>query len=452
VGDLQKAAVYLMLLLGASFAAYAQSVPGSPAASVPKISAGQVPVLVPMPSELALHAYQTGNVLWLAAQVWTLAVPILLLFTGTSAKMSGWANRMTPWRPMALAVYLILFLTATIALNLPLSYYAGYLRPDALGLSNQSIGGWFGSVPKSFLFNAQFPPLQIGGLVVGYPLVLLLFWILKRSPKRWWLYSGLALVPFLAFAQFLRPVWLDPLLHHYGPLKDQELETEILQLGRRAGIEGGHVFEVEMSRETKSMGASVVGSAGTKRVILWDTTIAGMERRELMYVVGHEMGHFVLGHGRMLVLFQPCILLVVFGFVYWAASPILKKYKTRLGFEALSDIAALPLILLLANVALLVLLPLDFAFLRYQEHEADRFAVELTRDNHAAATAYVKLTQGVLGVPRHGWLYTLWRDTHPSLGDAVEFFNEYRPWQTGQPLKYGRFIDSADERQNDTSH
>src|SRR5580700_9593915 len=66
--------------------------------------------------------------------------------------------------------------------------------------------------------------------------------------------------------------------------------------------------------------------------------------------------------------------------------------------------------------------------------EADRFAVELTRDNHAAATAFVKLTQGVLGVPRHGWLFTVWRDTHPSLGDRLDFFNEYRPWQEGQPL------------------
>lgn len=134
------------------------------------------------------------------------------------------------------------------------------------------------------------------------------------------------------------------------------------------------------------------------------------------------------------------MLLLVFGLVHLTTGPILKRSRDRLGFDRLSDIASLPLILLLMNVALLLLLPLDFGFLRFQEHEADRFALELTRDNHAAATAFVKLTQRVLGVPRHGVLYTLWQDTHPALGDRVDFFNGYRPWQTGQTLKYGHLL------------
>jgi Zn-dependent protease with chaperone function len=95
------------------------------------------------------------------------------------------------------------------------------------------------------------------------------------------------------------------------------------------------------------------------------------------------------------------------------------------------------------NLSLLLLLPAYNTFLRHQEHEADRFAVELTRENHAAGTAFVKLTQGVLGMPRHGWIYTAWRDTHPSLGERLDFFNDYKPWQTGQPLKYDRFISTT---------
>ena len=71
------------------------------------------------------------------------------------------------------------------------------------------------------------------------------------------------------------------------------------------------------------------------------------------------------------------------------------------------------------------------------EHEADRFALELTRDNHAAATAFVRLEEENLANPRPGPLYVLWRGSHPSLAQRIEFANGYRPWEHGQPLRYG---------------
>jgi STE24 endopeptidase len=152
------------------------------------------------------------------------------------------------------------------------------------------------------------------------------------------------------------------------------------------------------------------------------------------------MGHYRLGHPGTRILLQCFLLLTALGFVHWAGMPLIRIHKKYFGFDRMDDIASLPLIFLLLNVVILLLLPADFAFLRHQEHEADRFALELTRDNRAAATGFIKLTQGVLGLPRHGCLYTAWRDTHPSLGDRLDFFNEYRPWQTGQPLKYEHFF------------
>lgn len=395
---------------------------------------------VPAASELAIRAYRSGNILWVATQAWTLLAPMLVLFTGVSARMQNWAARAAAAWPLRIAIYLIGYLTIMLILNLPLSFYAGYLRPHSLGLSNLSVANWFVGNVKTVLFAPQFPPAQIPGFLVGFPFVLVLFWLLKRSPGRWWLYTGLSLVPFFLLGSWIQPVWLDPILHHYGPVKNQAIETKILDLARRAGVDGGQVFEVEMSRETKSMGAMVVGQGGTRRIVLWDTLITGMEPRELLTVVAHEIGHYALGHGKYRLMVHALVLLLAFGFVQWAGQPLLAAAKAKLGFDRLSEVASLPLILMLMNAALLLLMPIDLAFQRYQEHEADRFAVELTRDNHAAATAYIKLSQGVLNMPRPGPLYTIWRLTHPSEADAVEFFNEYRPWQSGQPLRYRNSI------------
>ena len=98
--------------------------------------------------------------------------------------------------------------------------------------------------------------------------------------------------------------------------------------------------------------------------------------------------------------------------------------------------ASLPLIILLFGAASLVATPLILAVERHFESEADRFALEITRDNHAAATAFVKLQQENLGVPRPSTLYIWWRASHPPLGDRIDFSNEYRPWETGAPEVY----------------
>ncbi len=74
------------------------------------------------------------------------------------------------------------------------------------------------------------------------------------------------------------------------------------------------------------------------------------------------------------------------------------------------------------------------------EHEADRFGLELTQDNDAAASAFVKLQAGNLGVPDPGWVQRIWRTDHPTLRDRIDFANDYHPWKEGQKLVYGAYM------------
>jgi Zn-dependent protease with chaperone function len=104
-------------------------------------------------------------------------------------------------------------------------------------------------------------------------------------------------------------------------------------------------------------------------------------------------------------------------------------------------VASLPLLVLLGGVVSFLATPLVLTFSRYQEHEADQFALELTRDNRAAATTFVRLQEENLNVPRPGLLYMLWRGSHPSLGERVDFANRYRPWETGEKLRYGSWFE-----------
>lgn len=388
------------------------------------------PVAVPEPSEKAMRYYHSGNILWLINLLWGLLIPALFLFTGFSARIRNWAQKIGRRWFFVVGVYFIIFSVLNFIIDFPLSYYQDFVRQHAYDLSNQTFGKWFGDALKSLLVG-----MMIGVLFLWVPYLLL-----RKSPQRWWLFTGILVVPFLFFFMLISPVWIAPLFNKFGPMQDQALEAKILALADRAGIEGSRVYEVNKSVDTKAVNAYVSGFLDTKRIVLWDTIIAKLDEQELLFVMGHEMGHYVLGHVVKGILFFSVLILLTLYAAHRVSGGLLRKYQARFGFNQLSDIASLPLLLLLINMFSFIVMPIALTFTRYQERESDRFGLEICQNNHAAATAFVKLQTENLGNPRPGWLYKLWRASHPTIGERIDFCNEYRPWERGEPLRYGDLL------------
>jgi Zn-dependent protease with chaperone function len=395
-------------------------------------SAGQshAEVQVPEPSPLALQYYRSGNLLWALGTALSLLVPALLLFSGFSARLRTLALGLgRRWLP-ALMLYAFLFAIVTALLTLPLTYYEEFVRQHAYGLSNQSFGKWAGDWLKG---------VALSGL--GLALVLWIPYLpLRRSPRRWWLYAGLGSIPVATLVLVIAPVWIDPLFNDFGPMKDRALESRILKLADRAGIPGSRVYQVNKSVDTKTVNAYVTGLGATKRIVVWDTLLDKLDPDQVAFVVAHEMGHFALHHVLTLIIVVALLVTGSLYVVHRVAGKMIARFSHRFGFNQLSDMASLPLLVLLGGVVSFLASPLMLAFSRHQEHEADRFALELTRDNRAGATTFVRLQEENLNVPRPGLLYMLWRGSHPSLGERVDFANRYRPWEKGEGLRYGKLL------------
>lgn len=426
--------IVLAVVIGWATAGSLHAQEALPPSAVPQasdaVASDQGPVAVPEPSEKAIRFYQTGNVLWGFETLWGFAVPALLLFSGFSARLRTFAMRLGrgPWRTLALYVLFLSGITAVI--NLPLDFYSTYLRPHAYGLSNQTLAKWWGDVAKG----------ELVGLVFGVFAIALFYFCLRKSPRRWWLWLSLAAIPLVTIFLLVTPIWLDPLFNKFGPLSNPALETKILALADQAGIEGSDVYEVDKSVDTTTFNAYVAGFGATKRIVLWDTILGALDEREILVIMGHEMGHYVLHHIPYLIGTVFLILLVGLGAIQLSARGLIRRFGKRFGFTELSDVASLPLVTLLFALVTFVLSPALLAFNRSLEHEADRFGLEITRDNHAAATAFVKLQEQNLSNPRPSTLYKLWRSSHPPLDERIDFANSYRPWETGEPLKYGGLI------------
>ncbi len=229
------------------------------------------------------------------------------------------------------------------------------------------------------------------------------------------------------------PVVLDPVFNDFVPLEDEELRVELLELASRAGIEGGRVFQVDKSKQTKTMNAYVNGLGPTKRIVLWDTMIAKLDREELRVVMAHEMGHYVLDHLWKIL---GMMLLLLFG-VFWAGQRVVEasiaRWGSRWGFDRAGDPAATPLLLLVISTFMFLLSPITSGGMRYFEHEADTFALEVTRGNDPGARAFVKLAEDSKVLPEPHPFIRFWRYTHPTLAERIVYFRTHKPWERGEP-------------------
>jgi STE24 endopeptidase len=368
--------------------------------------------------------------LWTVDVAVSLIIPALILFTGASARVRKIAYRIgRRWLP-ALVVYAVLFVTVYAVITAPLSYYEEFVRQHAYGLSNQTLGKWLSDSLKGLAVSA-----------LGLALVLWIpYALLRRSPRRWWLYAGLASAPISALVLVISPIWIDPLFNRYEKMQDSTLEHRILDVAARAGISGSRVYQVQKSVDTKTVNAYVTGLGSTKRIVLWDTMLSKLQTDEILFVMAHEMGHFVLHHTFWFILASTLLMTVSLYLVHRLAGSLIARFGRRFGFDQLADVASFPLLVGLGTVVSLTISPAVLAFSRHQEHEADRFALELTRSNRAAATTFVRLQQENLTIPRPGPIFTFWRASHPSLGDRVDFANGYRPWAEGKPLRYSHLL------------
>ncbi len=429
--------ILICLCLWITPSAKAQSANSTTASAISATNATtideSVPVPVPPPLDRAVQRYRTGNAWYCVVVAWGIAVPAFLLFSGFSAKLRDAAKRIGRKWYFALCLYLFGLLAVQYVLDWPLSYYLGFVRAHAYDLSNQTFGKWFGDSLKELMVTCV-----AGALFAWVPLMLL-----KKSPRRWWFYAGLAAVTFYFFSMLIEPVAVEPLFNQFTPIRNKALEAKILALADRAGIHGSRVYEVNKSVDTKTVNAYVTGFMGTKRIVLWDTALNKLTEHELLFVMGHEMGHYALNHIVKGLLVASLLTFAALYGIHRAAGTLLARWGKRFGFSELSDFASLPLLVLLGQVFMFVLMPVGLAYSRHVEHEADRFGLEITHYNHSAATGFTRLQQEDLMIPRPGWIYTMLRASHPSIGDRIDFFNSYKPWEKGEPLKYEKYFSTA---------
>jgi len=343
---------------------------------------------------------------------WIIYIGILVL--GISKTFQEWAKITAKLSGMQTAVYLFWLSVLVEALTFPLNF-AAYQLSKTYGISTQTFSHWMKDELIDFWVN----------YILMLAIVAVLYRLIRKYEKRWWFYAWLLSVPFTVFLTFIQPVVIDPLYNDFYPLTNKELEKKILALAEEANIPAEHVFEVNMSEKTNALNAYVTGVGGNSRIVLWDTTLQKLKEEEILFIMAHEMGHYVMKHiywgvaGYILLTFIG--LYITSRLMKW----FIRRWHPHLKVKKQGEIASLPLFLLIISLLNFIATPVVNTVSRYEEHAADRYAIELTNDAEAAISSFQELTRAGLSEVNPPYLVKLFRYTHPTILERITFLSTY---------------------------
>ena len=351
--------------------------------------------------------------LWLVDTLFSAVYALVWLVFGWSISTREWLSTFTSNEWLLVAFYIAVFGGIYSLLNLPLSYYSGFILPHRFGQSNQSLKDWIVD--------------QLKGLAIGAPLGLLmlelLYLALRLTGGTWWLWAAGGLLLFNVILSNLAPVLIMPLFNKFVPLGDEhkDLEERLLNLAKRANTKVQGVFKFDMSKRTKSANAALTGMGSTRRIILGDTLITEFTPDEIETVLAHELGHQV--HKDIPFLILSGTLLVTIGL--FIASQALSYAVTFFSFTSVADVAAFPALMLILGAYGLLTSPLENALSRWRENMADDYALSSTGKGEAFASAFTRLANQNLGeIDPEKWVVFMFY-SHPPLGERIEKARKY---------------------------
>jgi STE24 endopeptidase len=308
-------------------------------------------------------------------------IALLLLNLCWSARMRDLAKRATRFKPVQTFVYWLQYLVLTTILVFPLTVYEDYFREHKYGLATQTFGPWMGDQMKELGVN-----LVLGGL-----LAMLLFGVVRRLPRTWWIWGAFVTILFLIFTVLISPVYIVPIFNKVTRLNDPKIVDPILSMARANGIPAKDVFEIDASRQTTRMSANVSGFANTMRITLNDNLLRRASPEEIQAVMGHEMGHYVMNHIYKSIMFLSIVTVLAFVYLRWSLDWALQRWGEKWQIRGVGDTAVLPLVVLLVAIFGFVITPFMNTSTRTQEYEADMYGLNTSRQPDGFAQGAIHL-------------------------------------------------------------
>jgi len=358
--------------------------------------------------------YEGGYWLILWGTIVAVLSDMILLNFRWSAKFRDWTKRITKRTWLQPALYGVPYILVGALLTIPWQIYTGYFREKSYDFMNQSFIAWF---------SEQLISLAIAVVFISLFLIIL-FAIIRRFPKKWWLIGAVATAAMGLFTAMIAPVYISPIFNDYTEMEDSELRDDILEMAKAYDVPTDKVYVFNQSKQHKRISANVSGFAGTMRISLNDNLLNRSTPEEIKAVMGHEIGHYVDQHVLRSVIISSIIIAFSFFIVAKLIPVILGKYGEKWDVKSISDPAVLPLLFMLLTLISFLTTPIDNSLTRITESQADAFGLDAAREPDGFASIAMKLSEYRKAEP--GKIEEIIFHHHPSGATRVRMAMEWK--------------------------
>jgi len=360
------------------------------------------------------HDYTVGGE-WI--QLWAVVVAAVVTWLIVRSGVLDRLDRKFAERRRNLRAFVVsfVFFLALTVLSLPWDLYANYFREKAYGRTSQPLGDYLLQLSEMTLIAAVISALFMLGL----------YWLMRRTGKRWWIWSGALTAAVLAFFLLLSPILIEPLFNKYEPVPVGPVRDAVVGMAGRAGVPPERVFMFNGSRQSNNFTANAGGVGSTARVAISDVALKNANLDEVRAVTGHEIGHYVLKHTWYGILFYSLAAIVLF----WIAERTFPWFARRFGSSAtLAEPRGIPVLIFMVSLFGLVTSPAFNSFARMIETQADDYSLRTENRPDALSTSLVKTAE--YRYPRPGKLEEIVFYDHPSVEARVRRAME---WKAAHP-------------------
>jgi len=332
-----------------------------------------------------------------------LGFPPYIRYISSLVSSNDYINLLAFFSLMSLAYYIV---------RAPMAYYSDFALEHKFSLSNQAFKDWVKKEAKKGIVS----------FIISTPLIFSLYTFIRYWPLCWWLLAAILwFFTSILLAKFA-PVFIVPLFYKYSPIKNKTLKDKLLKLASGAGFRVKDVYEINISRDTKKANAALMGIGKQKRIVLCDTLLENFNEDEIESVMGHELGHHKLRHLMKLISSEGILTFVTF----FITNMLFLRLHAAAGYTRLSDFESLVLIYAIMCVLGIFTLPLQNAFSRKLEKEADLFTLETAGDNQAFISTMKKLAEQNLADTCPGKFYEIMLYTHPPISRRISFAESFK--------------------------
>jgi STE24 endopeptidase len=360
------------------------------------------------------HDYTVGKewmLLW--ALLVAAVVTWLIVKSGTLDKVDAkFAEKRRNMR--AFVISLVFFIVSAI-LTLPWTLYSDYFREKAYGRTSQPLADYLFQNGLITIITALLGALFMTGV----------YWLIRRTGKRWWIWSGALTAAAFSFIILLAPVLIEPLFNKYEPIPPGQVRDAVVSMAQRAGIPPNKVYMFNGSRQSNNFTANAGGVGNTARVAISDVAFKNATLDEVRAVTGHEIGHYVLKHTWWGILFYSVASIILF----WIADRTFPRFAKAFGSSAqLADARGIPVLIFMLGLFQLATLPIFNTFSRTLESQADLYSLQTENRPDALSTSLVKTAE--YRYPRPNRIEEIVFYNHPSVEARVRRAME---WKAAHP-------------------